>query len=143
MIRTRNDVFTLRKRRFELMTVRFNPDQRVSHAVAKSAEQAAGLLDVPEDDFCFVRVSENEGEVCWGEFELWCAGSRARARILEHREHDAVVEEASGHGEDVTFRDDDGTFTVPFGQTVPRSLAVAALRAWVKDRKHPPMLRWT
>ena len=79
-----------------------------------------------------------------GEFELWCSGARAVARILEHREHDARDPKAASAGlDDLTFTAEDGSeFTVTFAETVSRELAVEAARAWVRDQSHPSVLAW-
>lgn len=130
---------------WELETVRFDPLPRRTSAIAFSSEQASALLEIPSEEQYFVRVSLSDENVSWGEFELWCSGARALARILEHREHEARDPEAESAGlGDVTFKDVDGShFTVTFAETVPRERAAEAARAWVRDQEHPSVLVWS
>jgi hypothetical protein len=128
---------------WELETVRFSPLRRTT-ATASSSDEAVAVLDVPSDEQCFVRASLTEGNVSWGEFELWCSGARAVARILEHREHDARDPKAASAGlGDLTFNAEDGSeFIVTFAETVSREVAGEAARAWVRDQSHPSVLAW-
>lgn len=117
------------KKRFELMTVQFDPEPSCAYVTCGSAEQALNALQVPETADGFVRVSILEGNVSWGGFELWCSGLRARTPILEHQDHEARdPKNTAGPDEIVAFKDEDGSsFPVPSRNTVPRDLATIAL----------------
>src|SRR5262245_19035363 len=132
-------------RTWELEAVTFNPVLRQTSVTASSREQASAVMQVPTDEQCFVRISLSEGDVSRGEFELWCSGDRAVARILEHREHDARDLEVAPAGiGDAVFRYEDGSpFTATFAETVPRELAVEALRSWVQGQDRPSVLVWS
>lgn len=129
----------------EVVTGEFDSILRTNHLKCDSAEQALSGLRVPLAADCFVLVSISDGNVSLGEFELWCSGQRAWARILEHREYEARELENAEKvlTSDVTFKDGaDSTFTVPGERTVPRELAVAALLAWLRGRARPAMFVW-
>ena len=133
------------KRWFEVEVVTFSGELRRRRDTAPTAQYLYGLLGIPAEAPCFVRVSLVSEGVSWGEFELWCSGSRAVARILEHREHDAHDPEMPPPSEhDPGFMDEDGSpLAVPVGRTVRRDVAVAALHAWIGDQKPPPLLQWS
>jgi hypothetical protein len=135
----------MRNRTWELETIRFDPEPKRTLVVVHSRDEAITALEVPKDSHCFVRVSLSEGNVSWGEFELWCSDNRAVARILEHREHNARERYATViERDEVVFRNEDSSlFRVRFSETVPRESAVIALEEWMRDLKHPEALLWS
>lgn len=130
---------------FEITIVRFDPLPQQSTLRFPSAQPASAALVVPAEPEFFVRASAVTENVCWGEFELWCSGDHARARILEHREHDAfLLSSATPAGEGCSFRDEDGmVFFEPAEAVIPAGMGVNALRAWLIDIKHPDFLIWS
>jgi hypothetical protein len=132
-------------RTFELTIVRFTPEPVSMTNTFSSGHAAAASLAVHTDAECFIQVSVWQDKYSLGDFLLWCSGEYARARIGEHRSHDATdPDSAFAPGNSITFRDDDGsTFTETGAAVLPRELAVEALRAWLIDLKHPSFFRWS
>lgn len=131
-------------KKIELTLIRFVPEPVPVTCTVASAAEALAWLDLAVDADCFIEASVREGNYSVGDFSLWCSGDFACATIAEHRGHDASHPDSTFVAPDtVEFKDDEGSlYRPPREHIVPRQLATEALRAWLVDQEHPPMLRW-
>lgn len=131
-------------RRYELTIVRFTRTPPRMTNVFFSESTAAAWFGTPDDAEFFCEVSVHQDNFSLGDFILWCSKQYAVARIGEHRDHSASHPDSNlAKGLVMTFKDEDGSpFTVSSELVVPRELALEAMRAWLIDQKHPPVLRW-
>lgn len=132
-------------RQYKLTIIRFTPTPVPMTNTFSSGNAAASWLGVPTDTDCFIEASVHQDNCSLGDFYLWCSGTYARARIGEHREHDASFPDSSlAIGDTIAFKDDDGSLYTPASELiVPRELAVRAIHAWLIDLQHPSFLRWS
>ncbi|MFC0348602.1 hypothetical protein [Undibacterium danionis] len=129
---------------YEITIVRFTPDPTPTARTFSSGQNAVTWLGDPNEFECFIEASVMQDKYCFGDFLLWCSGEYARARINEHRDHDASYTESTfANGKVITFKDEDGSlFTQSGVMILPRQLAIDAIRAWLIDLNHPSFLRW-
>ena len=133
------------KRSYEITIVRFTPDPTPMTSTFSSGQNAVTWLGDPNEVECFIEASVRQGKYCLGDFLLWCSGEYARARIGEHREHEASYTDSTfANGKVITFKDEDGSMFTQSGEVIlPRGLAIDAIRAWLIDLNHPSFLRWS